>query len=103
MSTCIKCGKVTHHDGSNRSTMCLECAGEEVDKMSNKLAMAKVGLAALIDEATGYQDVRPPKDLAKFADLPSSGIWADKTESDDELLEELGSGWRGYGKIEEEK
>ena len=32
----------------------------------------------------------------KFADLPSSGIWADRTESDEELLEELGSGWRGF-------
>lgn len=33
---------------------------------------------------------------SKFADLPSSGIWADRTESDDELLEELGNGWRGF-------
>ena len=32
----------------------------------------------------------------RFADLPSAGIWADRTESDDELLEELGSGWRGF-------
>lgn len=32
----------------------------------------------------------------KFADLPSAGIWADRTESDEELLEELGSGWRGF-------
>lgn len=33
---------------------------------------------------------------SKFADLPSAGIWADRTESDDELLEELSSGWRGF-------
>ena len=33
---------------------------------------------------------------SKFADLPSSGIWADRKESDDELLEELGNGWRGF-------
>ena len=32
----------------------------------------------------------------RFANLPSAGIWADRTESDDELLEELGSGWRGF-------
>ena len=32
----------------------------------------------------------------RFADLPSSGIWADRTESDNELLEELGNGWRGF-------
>ena len=33
---------------------------------------------------------------SRFADLPSAGIWADRTESDDELLEELGSGWQGF-------
>jgi len=33
---------------------------------------------------------------SRFADLPSAGIWADRTESDNELLEELGSGWRGF-------
>lgn len=33
---------------------------------------------------------------SKFADLPAFGIWADRKESDDELLEELGSGWRGF-------
>jgi hypothetical protein len=33
---------------------------------------------------------------SKFADLPTFGMWADRTESDDELLEALGSGWRGF-------
>ena len=33
---------------------------------------------------------------SQFADLPSAGIWEDLTESDDELLEELGSGWKGF-------
>ena len=33
---------------------------------------------------------------SKFADLPAFGIWADRPQSDDELLEELGSGWRGF-------
>ena len=33
---------------------------------------------------------------SKFADLPTFGMWADRKESDDELLEELGSGWRGF-------
>ena len=32
----------------------------------------------------------------KFADMPSSGIWTDRTETDDELLEGLGNGWRGF-------
>jgi len=33
---------------------------------------------------------------SKFADLPSAGIWENRAESDEELLEELGSGWRGF-------
>jgi hypothetical protein len=42
--------------------------------------------------------LKPVEDTFKsrFADLPSSGIWAKRTESDDELLEELGSGWQGF-------
>ena len=32
-------------------------------------ALAKVGLTALIDEATGYQDVRPDGDLQRLLDL----------------------------------
>ncbi len=31
----------------------------------------------------------------RFADLPSSGIWEDRIESNDELLEQLGGDWRG--------
>jgi hypothetical protein len=33
---------------------------------------------------------------SRFADLPAFGIWKDRTETDEELLEELGSGWRGF-------
>lgn len=33
---------------------------------------------------------------SKFADLPSAGIWENRTESDEELLVELGSGWRVF-------
>jgi hypothetical protein len=33
---------------------------------------------------------------SSFAYLPSAGIWAERTESDDELLEELGGGWQGF-------
>ena len=32
----------------------------------------------------------------KFVDLPAFGLWKDHRESIDELLEELGSGWRGF-------
>lgn len=31
-----------------------------------------------------------------FADLPSAGIWENRTESDDELLLEFGSRWRTF-------
>lgn len=34
--------------------------------------------------------------ISKFADLPTFGMWADRSETDNELLEELGSGWRGF-------
>ena len=33
---------------------------------------------------------------SKFADLPSAGIWENRNESDEELLEQLGKGWRGF-------
>ena len=33
---------------------------------------------------------------SKFSDLPSAGIWENRIESDDELLEQLGKGWRGF-------
>lgn len=33
---------------------------------------------------------------SSFADLPAFGIWKDRAESDDEILKELGSGWRGF-------
>ena len=33
---------------------------------------------------------------SRFADLPAFGIWADRAESDEELLEQLGSGWREF-------
>ena len=46
----------------------------------------------VLEEAnTSEQSLR-----SKFADLPAFGLWKDRKESDDELLEELGSGWRGF-------
>ena len=33
---------------------------------------------------------------SKFGDLPSAGIWENRIESDEELLEQLGKGWRGF-------
>lgn len=33
---------------------------------------------------------------SRFADLPSAGIWENRTVSDEELLADLGSGWRVF-------
>ena len=67
MITCIKCGGFISHDSSNLSSICQECVGELVDKASpaELLALAKTGIDAMIDEETGYQEVRPPKELSK--------------------------------------
>ncbi len=66
MITCIKCGNRIGLLESTFSTICQDCAGKLADDLSpnDLVAMAKVGLDALIDEAIGYQEVRPPKDLA---------------------------------------
>jgi len=55
------------YDSSNLSSICQECAGKLADDLSPSelLAMAKVGLDAVIDEVTGYEKVRPKDDLAK--------------------------------------
>ena len=34
---------------------------------------------------------------SKFSDLPSCGMWVDWAESDDELLNKLGSYWSEFG------
>jgi hypothetical protein len=40
--------------------------GREAKDSKNQLALAKIGIAALIDEATGYQDVRGKDALNKL-------------------------------------
>lgn len=67
MIICIKCGGFISRDSSNLESICVECAGKLVDDMTSEdlVAMAKVGLDAVIDEATGYQAMRHPQELAK--------------------------------------
>ena len=67
MINCLNCGGFIKHDSSNLSSLCMKCAGKLTEGLAIKerLAMAKVGLDALVDEATGYQEVRPKDDLAK--------------------------------------
>jgi len=64
MGTCIRCKGQTH--GAEGETICVICAGEIVDHYATHdemIALAKTGIDALIDEATGYQKIRPPNDL----------------------------------------
>ena len=36
-----------------------------------------------------------------FGEMPSAGIWADRKETDEEILKDLGDGWRGFAEPEE--
>lgn len=38
------------------------------EERDQQVAQAKVGMRALIDEATGFQDVRDPDDLQRYAE-----------------------------------
>lgn len=64
MGTCIRCQGKTH--GADGDTICVLCAGEIVDKYATQeeaCALARVGIDALVDEATGYDKIRPEDDL----------------------------------------
>ncbi len=64
MSVCIHCRK--HLPGPDGYTICLPCASELIDHCATNAeicALAKVGMDALVDEATGYQKIRPRFDL----------------------------------------
>lgn len=65
MATCIKCG-VNMNDKPGTS-ICQECVTLLLqDKTIDELvALAKVGLDAVIDEVTGYQNIRPKGELAQ--------------------------------------
>ncbi len=65
--TCIKCNRIMRRVKSthNYASICPECAGKVSSTLpaEQRLAMAKVGLDALIDEATVYQYQRSAGDL----------------------------------------
>lgn len=66
MTDCIDCGQHLD-DKTTPDSICGECLDKRVDELPpDKLsAMARVGLDALIDEVTQYQEVRPKGDLKK--------------------------------------
>ena len=65
MALCIKCDKDL--GGKAGTSICQDCVTLLLkDKTLEELvALAKVGLDAVIDEVTGYQKIRPKGDLAQ--------------------------------------
>lgn len=65
MATCIKCGiGIGDKQGISICQDCVTLLLE--DKTPEELvALAKVGLDAVIDEVTGYQSIRPKNNLAQ--------------------------------------
>jgi len=65
MATCIRCGRdMGDKDGSSICEKCVAILLSEKTP-SELLALAKVGLDALVDETTGYQKIRPKGELKK--------------------------------------
>ncbi len=68
MIDCIDCGKVLNDTpGKTYHTICQSCVIDRANQLSPErlLAMAKVGLDAIIDEITEYQESRPKGELKK--------------------------------------
>ena len=63
MATCIKCNG--EMGGVKGTSICQDCVTELLkDKTPAELvALAKVGIDAVIDEVTGYQNIRPKGEL----------------------------------------
>ena len=64
---CFKCGEIinTVTAKGNHTSMCPKCASAMVETMTLEelVAHAKVGMVAVIDEATGKQETRPKNEL----------------------------------------
>lgn len=65
MADCIDCGININDKPAN--TICPQCLEKRANELlpEKRIAMAKVGFDALIDEVTDYQQVRPKGDLKK--------------------------------------
>jgi len=66
MADCIDCGKEMPETPCG-TTICVDCARKRVAQLTpaQLVAMAKVGLDAVIDEATKYQQQRPKGELKR--------------------------------------
>ena len=65
MPSCIDCGKDV--GGKAGTTICLDCASKRASALSPEqlMAMARLGMDAVADESSGFQDKRPAGDLKK--------------------------------------
>ncbi len=63
MATCIKCG--IDMGGNPGTSICQDCVTILLKNKSPEelVALAKIGLDAVIDEVTGYQNIRPKGEL----------------------------------------
>lgn len=68
MIDCIDCGLEIPQTPDGR-TICQDCVSKRVDQLGEEgkwdvmLALAKIGIDAVIDEATGYEKIRNKKEL----------------------------------------
>ncbi len=67
MITCLYCNVVIRDDQEGPKSICQDCVSKQLAELSPEelLTLAKVGLDAVIDEATGYENQRPRYDLRK--------------------------------------
>ena len=79
---CLRCGHEWYARVPRRPSQCPRCKSPAWDR-SRQVAEAKVE----------YKAESKTKKRRSFMDMPSFGMWADLTESDDELLNRLGGGW----------
>ena len=71
MVICLKCNKQIDPSKEKQGiSICMDCTTKIFNALPSDVirAMAEVGIYALIDEATGYEKIRPKDDLRKLYD-----------------------------------
>lgn len=68
MADCIDCGKEIPQTPDGAS-ICQDCVGKRVDQLERDgnyrvmVALAKIGIDAVVDESTGYEKIRNRHEL----------------------------------------
>ncbi len=69
MAICLKCNKeIESTKGKQGISICMDCTTKIFDQLPIEIvgAMARVGIYALVDEATGYEKIRPKDELKQL-------------------------------------